>query len=219
MTPICILVIAAVEVFWPLAGGRTRGSLIACRLLPDHRGVGNSLELVPLTMMQGSGRPDVVANIHLADLLYWALLAGCLFLFGLPGAALAWCLRTAADSLLLFWQSRIGLGSLAPMRMPFLLLLAALASLALQGPVRGAALAAVFFLACLWSIYHLPEELREVLGRFGRRCRGRRRRINGAMPSAKTQKTRRQSWSSSCRLQGKTGIATRASSRALLREA
>jgi O-antigen/teichoic acid export membrane protein len=73
----------------------------------------NSLAYFPFSLLQGAGRPDITARLHLAE---FPLYAGCMWLliahFGIEGAALAWTLRIAADALLLFFFSRrlMGLG-------------------------------------------------------------------------------------------------------------
>ena len=169
MTPLCILVIILVEPFFTLWLGAelaARSSLVACFLVAGAWA--NSIALLPFSMLQGSGRPDTVAKIHLSELLpYWAVLAASLYLFGLTGAAMAWSLRTGADCLLLYWRSGLGFASLAQLITPFLLIIAALAALAIDGPMRWGSWAATFGLACIWSSYHLPEVLRARLGAIG----------------------------------------------------
>ena len=71
----------------------------------------NSLALVPFTLIQGLGRPDVTAKFHLLEL---PLYAGALWILvehlGLLGAALAWTLRMAFDAALVFgaaWRLRL----------------------------------------------------------------------------------------------------------------
>jgi len=169
MTPLCILSLALVEPFFTLWLGRdlaATSSPVASFLI-----VGawtNSIALVPFSMLQGSGRPDTVAKIHLVELLpYWLVLGGSLYLFGLVGAAIAWSLRTSADSLLLYWKSGMSFASIAPLVVPFLLLLTALGGLAMGSPGRWVIWAGSFCLACLWSSYHLPDALREKLGFLG----------------------------------------------------
>lgn len=54
----------------------------------------NALGYVPFTLIQGMGRPDVVAKYHLIELPIYATVAFFLIrAFGINGAALAWCLR------------------------------------------------------------------------------------------------------------------------------
>ena len=66
----------------------------------------NGLAFISLSLVQGQGRPDVAAKIHLLELLpFVAILWLMIQQFGLPGAAMAWVLRVAVDALLLFHLS------------------------------------------------------------------------------------------------------------------
>ena len=71
----------------------------------------NSLALIPYSLIQGLGRPDVTAKFHLLELpLYIALAWVLVKNLGLPGAALAWTLRMGLDALLLFgaaWRLKL----------------------------------------------------------------------------------------------------------------
>jgi len=63
----------------------------------------NSIAFVPFGLLQGLGRPDLTAKFHLLELPLYALtLWFFLVRFGLPGAAWAWTLRIALDTVLLF---------------------------------------------------------------------------------------------------------------------
>ncbi len=67
----------------------------------------NSIAYVPFTYLQGVGRPDVPAKIHILELSFY--LVGMWFAiqyFGINGAALVWCLRILVDSLAMFYASR-----------------------------------------------------------------------------------------------------------------
>jgi O-antigen/teichoic acid export membrane protein len=63
----------------------------------------NSLALVPFTLIQGGGRPDLTAKVHLAELgpyllgLWWFTTR-----YGIVGAAIIWTIRAAADAVILF---------------------------------------------------------------------------------------------------------------------
>jgi O-antigen/teichoic acid export membrane protein len=122
----------------------------------------NSLAHVPLYLLQGSGRPDIVSKIHLAEILpYWGALTVGLLLFGLPGAAMAWALRTTADCGLLFWQARVASASLRILLVPALLLVAAITSgLSLNDPWRYPVLALLFLGSVVWSFITMPDALR-----------------------------------------------------------
>lgn len=63
----------------------------------------NSLGCIPFVLLQGIGRPDITAKLHLLELpVYlgsaWVLVSR----FGIVGAAAAWALRMALDTFLLF---------------------------------------------------------------------------------------------------------------------
>lgn len=63
----------------------------------------NSLALIPFTLLQGIGRPDLPAKFHLIEfpvylILLWFLITST----GIIGAALAWTIRIIMDTILLF---------------------------------------------------------------------------------------------------------------------
>jgi O-antigen/teichoic acid export membrane protein len=63
----------------------------------------NAMAFVPFYLLQGLGRPDITAKIHIFELPIYALaLAILLPRLGLVGAALAWSLRLSVDAFLLF---------------------------------------------------------------------------------------------------------------------
>ena len=63
----------------------------------------NSHSQVPFGMIQGAGRPDLTAKLHLAELgFYLALLWWLLGAYGIVGAAVAWVARVTVDAILLF---------------------------------------------------------------------------------------------------------------------
>jgi O-antigen/teichoic acid export membrane protein len=67
----------------------------------------NGLAFMPYALLQGQGRPDLAAKIHIAEI--FPFLGGLYFLiihFGLPGAALAWTLRTVIDCFVMLWIGR-----------------------------------------------------------------------------------------------------------------
>jgi O-antigen/teichoic acid export membrane protein len=62
----------------------------------------NSLALMPYSLLQAQGRPDITAKFHLAELPLHGLLVWWLIgLWGTTGAALAWTIRVTVDALLL----------------------------------------------------------------------------------------------------------------------
>ena len=61
---------------------------------------------LPFAMLQGAGRTDVIAKIHLFELLpYMAGLWWALSHYGAVGAAVLWSLRVSVDAGLLFAQA------------------------------------------------------------------------------------------------------------------
>lgn len=62
----------------------------------------NSLAQVPFTLIQGLGRPDITAKLHLLELpVYLFLLWYGVQHWGVVGAAIAWTIRVSVDGLLL----------------------------------------------------------------------------------------------------------------------
>jgi O-antigen/teichoic acid export membrane protein len=67
----------------------------------------NSLAAMPYALIQGIGRPDLTAKLHLAELpVYLALLWWLLHAYGITGAAVAWTLRVSIDCVLLLVIAR-----------------------------------------------------------------------------------------------------------------
>jgi O-antigen/teichoic acid export membrane protein len=72
----------------------------------------NSLAQVPFALVQGVGRPDLTAKLHLIELpLYVVVLLMLISAFGTVGAAMAWTLRVGVDSAVLFGMARWLLGT------------------------------------------------------------------------------------------------------------
>ncbi len=64
----------------------------------------NGLSYVPFAFLQGLGRPDLPACLHLAELVVFVLaLPVCIAWQGIVGAAMAWVLRAGVDLLALLW--------------------------------------------------------------------------------------------------------------------
>ncbi len=87
----------------------------------------NSLSYIPYALLQGKGRPDLVAKFHALEfgpflLLIWT----AIHFWGVYGAAVAWTLRIVADSALLFRFSGMPKGTMRVMGVPFLFIIAAI---------------------------------------------------------------------------------------------
>lgn len=139
MTPAVVLgVIFAPELLdvWLGAGFRERSALVF-RLLAVAVLL-NSLAVVPAAMVEGVGRPDIMAKYHLAELPVYVLVAALLISrLGIEGAALAWCLR-------MVWTLPIFMAltlRAAHLSVATLLDRRTLAAVALSGGVLGCAIA------------------------------------------------------------------------------
>lgn len=74
-----------------------------------------SLGQVPYSLIQGAGRPDITAKLHLIELpLYLVLLWLLIRYFGINGAAFAWMLRAIFDSSAMYILARRMLALKAP---------------------------------------------------------------------------------------------------------
>jgi len=63
----------------------------------------NSLAMVPYALIQGAGRPDITAKLHLIELPFYLLgLWWLVNIYGIKGAAIAWVMRVAVDTVALF---------------------------------------------------------------------------------------------------------------------
>jgi O-antigen/teichoic acid export membrane protein len=96
-----------------------------------------SLSYVPFSLLQGVGRPDLSARLHLAEIPLY--LAGAWFLvghFGLEGAGIAWFLRCVIEAAVMFVLAhRFARPSAAALRPAGGLLMLALAMMGLAAVV------------------------------------------------------------------------------------
>jgi O-antigen/teichoic acid export membrane protein len=127
----------------------------------------NSLALVPFTLLQGAGRPDLTATLHLIELpLYLGLLWWLISTRGIEGAAMAWTARVTVDGLFLFGLAKRYLPNQSPIRVQTALLPAvALLILALAAWIQGPIVKGFFLLGTIlcfvlvtWFRILTPEE-------------------------------------------------------------
>jgi O-antigen/teichoic acid export membrane protein len=116
----------------------------------------NGLAKPASSLVQGVGRPDLVARLHLLELpLYLGLLFGLVSAWGVRGAAIAWVARAAVDAAGLYWlAARLEPGTRAAAWRAAALALAGAAVLGV-GSLLGAmpvriAWAAAAILVCGW---------------------------------------------------------------------
>jgi len=133
----------------------------------------NSLARMPFDLIQGLGRPDLTAKIHLAELfLYLPLAWWMIGTYGIVGAAIAWLGRVFLDAVILF---RIALAllpqSIQGVRRMEIILGAGLLILILavlpMAPFLNRAYVLTILAAYLFAAWHIvpePEERTAALG-------------------------------------------------------
>jgi O-antigen/teichoic acid export membrane protein len=127
----------------------------------------NSLALLPFSFVQGIGRPDLTAKLHLFELpAYFGLLLWLIRAAGIDGAAIAWAIRSVLDGAALFIMAGRFLPTGTRVRSSTKLLLAAApATLLLATLPNDLVLKAGFLLAAIlafvlatWFLILTPEE-------------------------------------------------------------
>jgi len=127
----------------------------------------NSLAHVPFALVQGVGKPDLTAKLHLLELpVYLGALFWLTKRYGIEGAAIAWTGRVTLDALVLFAMAR----KLLPIETSFrpqttLFSVLALVSLVLAALLQGLLFKSVFlllvilsFVSVAWFRVLSPEE-------------------------------------------------------------
>ena len=127
----------------------------------------NSLAHIPFALVQGVGRPDLTAKLHLSELPFYLLAVWWLIrLYGIEGAAIAWVARVAVDALILFAMATRFLprGATIMGRMAFTITMALL-TLGVATVPEDIAMKALFLLLTLvifvmgtWFLLLVPEE-------------------------------------------------------------
>jgi O-antigen/teichoic acid export membrane protein len=129
----------------------------------------NSLAWVPAVMLQGQGRPAIVAKLHALELApYVAVLWIGIAWAGLPGAAWAWVLRVAVDALLMFWASGVRTRVFSVLWIGMALIAAThlAVHLTAEMPIaRGIVATAVLMAAISYGLRVAPNDLRLILAR------------------------------------------------------
>jgi len=127
----------------------------------------NSLAQVPLALVQGVGRPDLTAMLHLVELPFYLLgLWWLISTYGVEGAAIAWTARVGVDAFILFVMAkRSFLGTTLVTSRVALVSMAAVLSLALAAIPQSLLLRALFVLVAIlgfgvasWFFILSPEE-------------------------------------------------------------
>ncbi len=116
----------------------------------------NCLAAAPFAVVQGAGRPDLTAKLHLLELPAYLIALYCLTKFrGIEGAAIAWTGRVAIDALALFGiaERLLPIRSSIKLQTPFLIA-GALTALALAA-VPSSLVVKVMFIALMLGIFVL----------------------------------------------------------------
>lgn len=135
----------------------------------------NSVANIPYALVQGVGRPDLTAKLHLIELpfylfaVWWMTRA-----FGIEGTAIVWLLRVIVDAVILFGVARRLLKESAfVVKRSALMLGAGLTILALSMLPMGVTLKGGFLLLNLlafalaaWFLILAPEERMLIINRF-----------------------------------------------------
>lgn len=163
MTPAAVLVAALAEPFFLLWIGAELAAIavLVALILTGGMWVA-AFASIPSSVIQASGRPDLIAKLRLAELLpYWLILFLGLSWFGILGAAAAFALRSAGECVALFIAARIRPAALA---LPVCLVAAALLAAGLiEPPLRHPVLAMIVVVTLAWSIMAMPVQMRSAL--------------------------------------------------------
>lgn len=127
----------------------------------------NSVAQIAFAQLQGAGRSDLTAKLHLVELPFYLVLVWWLIsAYGIEGAAIAWVVRVSVDMLFLFGVSqRILPTSTSGIRRMALLMGGALLTLALASLLQSIVMKAAFLLLMLvgfvlvaWFLVLDPDE-------------------------------------------------------------
>ena len=136
----------------------------------------NSIAQIPFALVQGAGRPDLTAKMHLIELpFYLWTLWWLLGVYGIKGAAIAWVVRVGIDTLILFVMAQWLLpNTKALIRDSLLRIIIAVCIFIVAGYITGLFLKGLFligvltvFIVVTWLWLLVPEE-RELLKDFFR---------------------------------------------------
>ena len=121
----------------------------------------NGVAFIPYSLIQGQGRPDTTAKVHLAEIApFIVLLWGLMHWYGLPGAAWAWTARVSVDCLALILLASFPKALLWRL-VPALAMIAVCTLVTLAGPLPPvASVLAAMAAGSLFSLAGLAAEPR-----------------------------------------------------------
>jgi O-antigen/teichoic acid export membrane protein len=120
------------------------------------------------SMLQATGRPDLVAKVLLAELLPFAaaLLAGLHF-FGVVGAAAAVTLRSVADAIIFLLFAGVFTEAVRRLLVPAMMVVSSVAAMMLlRQEIAMAVVAVLLASSTLWSMANAPEMLQPMISRL-----------------------------------------------------
>lgn len=168
MTPLVLISIFLIEPFlklWLGQGFSNNSSLVGQILLIGF--LTNSLALIPYTLLQARGRPDLVAKCHLIEMLpYFGLLYFGLKYFGISGAAAVFSIRVFIDLLLLTWLAGILPSLLRAYLPPSLFLLGGIitvTSFSSGRPEWFISLSIHLVVVSIWTLQQIPNSIRALV--------------------------------------------------------
>ncbi|MBA3666272.1 MAG: oligosaccharide flippase family protein [Sphingomonas sp.] len=127
----------------------------------------NSLARMPFVKLQASGRPDLIAKLHVAEIIpYFVLLYFFMKAFGLVGAAVAWSLRCSVDAVVMHRLARYDRATILILVTHGFLVASAVALAflwPLVGPLRWPLAAFVGIMTAVVMLRSPPRQLDEML--------------------------------------------------------
>ena len=110
---------------------------------------------IPYAFIQGAGRPDLTAKLHLVELpLYLILLVIAIEMAGIEGAAMAWTCRFVVDSLLMYFLALRLLGRhRTAARIKWLIIVLSLTGVVILASIPGLPWRIVAFLLTIALFY------------------------------------------------------------------
>lgn len=164
------VVMAGEGLLWWLGGEFSLHSTAVLRWLAIGVLV-NSLAQVPYALLQGAGRPDLTAKLHLVELpLYLLGVWWAIGRYGIEGAALAWTARVSLDALLLFVLAKrllphtqlVNVKSMTTMTLAIMALIMAFLPLTMATKVTMLALLLLLFGVFVWTRFLDSVERRQL---------------------------------------------------------
>jgi len=135
----------------------------------------NSLAQMAFALIQGTGRPDLTAKLHLIELPFYLVMVWWLIgAYGIEGAAIAWVVRIVVDTIILFGMAQRLLPTTASiikrkvLALAGALLMLAIGSLQISFIIKGLFLLLTLsvFIFVSWFLILAPDERVMIGNRF-----------------------------------------------------